>query len=242
MKDINPLMDTVDAKWELAYTEWQTQIVFTDQIESIDEIFRKQLSALREMNNALELKIKETAQKLAEEMAMIKANEIFNSLLDGQESSEYKNEQIEPTIATDEISVNETKPICDAVKTNHSGDVLLQSQQQQSVDEKSRSNPRYSRNWVADLFSNQDSGEFSIHRLLHPTSWKSPHPSSPLISDWLLHFSIPSTNLRPIQISRPPCTLCFPILCSILYLVQPVGHLLIVLSYATHWQVPKFLL
>ena len=46
-------MDTVDAKWELAYTEWQAQIVSTDEIEAIDEIFRKQLSALREMNMLL---------------------------------------------------------------------------------------------------------------------------------------------------------------------------------------------
>ena len=56
MKDINQLMDTVDAKWELAYTEWQTQIMSTDEIEAIDEIFRKQLSTFREINNALELK------------------------------------------------------------------------------------------------------------------------------------------------------------------------------------------
>ena len=55
MKDINQLMDTVDAKWELAYTEWQTQIISTDEIEAIVEIFRKQLSALREINTALEL-------------------------------------------------------------------------------------------------------------------------------------------------------------------------------------------
>ncbi len=128
MKDINQLMDTVDAKWEVAYTEWQTQIVSTDEIEAINEIFRKQLSALRKINNALEVKMKEKVQKLAEEMAVIKANELFTSLLDGQESSD---EQIEPTIATDEKSVNETKPICDTVKTNHSGDVLLQGQQQQ---------------------------------------------------------------------------------------------------------------
>jgi hypothetical protein len=131
MKDINQLMDTVDAKWELAHTEWQTQIVSTDEIEAIDEIFRKQLSASREINNALKLKMKETVQKLSEEMAMIKANEIFNSLLDGQESSEYKNEQIEPTITNHEKSVYETKPICDTVETNHSGDVLMQGQQQQ---------------------------------------------------------------------------------------------------------------
>jgi hypothetical protein len=116
MKDINQLMDTVDAIWELAYTEWQLQILSADEVEEIDEIFRKQLSALREITNALDLKMKETVQKLAEEMAMIKANEIFNSLFDGQESSEYKNEQIEPTIANDEKSVNETKPICDTVK------------------------------------------------------------------------------------------------------------------------------
>ena len=69
---------------------------------------------------------------------MIKANELFTRLLDGQESSEYKNEQIEPTIANDEKSVNETKPICDTVRTNHSGDVLLQGQQQQ-VHNQSRS-------------------------------------------------------------------------------------------------------
>jgi hypothetical protein len=75
--------------------------------------------------------LKETVQKLAEEMAMIKANEIFASLLDGQESTKYKNERIEPTITNDVRSVYETKPICDTVKTNHSGDVLLQGQQQQ---------------------------------------------------------------------------------------------------------------
>jgi hypothetical protein len=131
MKDINQLMDTVDAKWELAYTEWQRQIMSTDEIEAIDEIFRKQLSALREIDNALELKMKETVQKLAEEMAMIKANEIFTILSDGQQSTEYTNEQIEPTITNDVKSVYETKPICDIVKTNHSGDVLLQGQQQQ---------------------------------------------------------------------------------------------------------------
>ena len=51
--------------------------------------------------------------------------------MDGQESTEYKNEQIEPTITNDVKSVYETKPICDTVKTNHSGDVLLQGQQQQ---------------------------------------------------------------------------------------------------------------
>jgi hypothetical protein len=34
MKDINQLMDTVDAKWELAYTEWHTQIMSTDEIEA----------------------------------------------------------------------------------------------------------------------------------------------------------------------------------------------------------------
>ncbi len=38
-------------------------------------------------------------------MAMIKANEIFTSLSDGQESTEYKNEQIEPTITNDVKSV-----------------------------------------------------------------------------------------------------------------------------------------
>jgi hypothetical protein len=64
-------------------------------------------------------------------MARIKANEFFTSLLDGQESTEYKNEQIEPTIANDEKPVYETKPIYDTVETNHSGDVLLQGQQQQ---------------------------------------------------------------------------------------------------------------
>jgi hypothetical protein len=62
---------------------------------------------------------------------MIKANELFTRLLDGQESSEYKNEQIEPTITNDVKSIYETKPICDTVKTNHSGDVLFQGQQQQ---------------------------------------------------------------------------------------------------------------
>ena len=91
-------MDTVDAKWF--------------------EIFRNQLSALREINNALEVEVKEKVQRLAEEMAMIKANEIFNSLLAGQESCEHKNEQIEPTIANDEKSVNETKQICYTVETN----------------------------------------------------------------------------------------------------------------------------
>ena len=59
---------------------------------------------------------------------MIKANELFTRLLDGQESSEYKNEQIEPTITNHEKSVYETKPICDTVETNHSGDVLLHGQ------------------------------------------------------------------------------------------------------------------
>jgi hypothetical protein len=67
----------------------------------------------------------------AEEMAMIKANDFFTSLLDGQEPIEYKNEQIEPTITNYVKSVYETKPICVTVKTNHSGDVLLQGQQQQ---------------------------------------------------------------------------------------------------------------
>jgi hypothetical protein len=60
-----------------------------NEIEAIDEIFRKQLSTLREINNALELKMKQTVQKLAEEMARIKANEFFTSLLNGQESTEY---------------------------------------------------------------------------------------------------------------------------------------------------------
>jgi hypothetical protein len=50
MEDINQLMDTVDAKWELADPEWQKQIMPTDEIEAIDEIFGKKLSALREMN------------------------------------------------------------------------------------------------------------------------------------------------------------------------------------------------
>jgi hypothetical protein len=77
MKDINQLMDTVDAKWELAYTVWRTQIVSTEEIEAIDEIFRKQLSTLREINNAFKVKLKEKVQQLAEEMAMIKANEHF---------------------------------------------------------------------------------------------------------------------------------------------------------------------
>ncbi len=80
--------------------------------------------------NALEVKMKEKVQRLAGETAMIKANEIFTSSLDGQGSSEYRNEQIEATIANDEKSVNETKPICDTVEKNHSGDVLLQGQQQ----------------------------------------------------------------------------------------------------------------
>jgi hypothetical protein len=105
--------------------------VSTDEIDAINEIFCKQLSALREMNNALEVKMKEKVLRFAEEMAMIKANELFTSLLDGQEPTEYKNEQIEPAIANDEKSVSETKPICDTVKTNHSGDVLMQGQQQQ---------------------------------------------------------------------------------------------------------------
>jgi hypothetical protein len=38
--------------------------------------------------------MKETVQKLAEEMAMITANEFFTILSDGKESTEYKNEQI----------------------------------------------------------------------------------------------------------------------------------------------------
>jgi hypothetical protein len=130
--------------------------VSTDEIEAIDEIFRKQLSALREINNALEVEMKEKVLGLAEEMANDKASKIFPSLLDGQESTEYKNEQIKPTIANDEKSVDETKPICDTVKTNHSGDVLLQGQQQQvhnqlmqnQVDAKSRSNTRYSRKYA----------------------------------------------------------------------------------------------
>ncbi len=43
-----------------------------------------------------------------------------------QQSTRRRNEQIEPTITNDEKSVDETKPICDDVETNHTGDVLLQ--------------------------------------------------------------------------------------------------------------------
>ncbi len=76
-------MDTVDAKWELAYIERQSQIMSSDEMEAIDWIFRKQHSALRESNNVLEAKMKEQAQRFQEEMAMIKATEFYNSLLDG---------------------------------------------------------------------------------------------------------------------------------------------------------------
>jgi hypothetical protein len=80
MKDINQMMD---AKWELGYTGWQTQVVSTDEIEAIDEIFEKKNSSLREINNALEVKMKGLVQRLEEEMViMMKANEIFNCLLD----------------------------------------------------------------------------------------------------------------------------------------------------------------
>jgi hypothetical protein len=130
MKDINQLMDTVDAKWELAYTEWQTQIVSTDEIKAINEIFRKQRSTLQEINNALEVKMKELVQRLEKEMVMMKANEIFNSLLDGQELAETMNKQTEPTIANDEKPVDETNWLFDTVETNSSSDVLLQGQQQ----------------------------------------------------------------------------------------------------------------
>ncbi len=41
MKDINQLMDTVHAKWELAYTEWQTQIMSIKEIEAINENFNE---------------------------------------------------------------------------------------------------------------------------------------------------------------------------------------------------------
>ncbi len=49
---------------------------------------RKQLSALREINNVLEVKIKEQVQRLEEDMDMInqiKANEFYNILCDEQE-------------------------------------------------------------------------------------------------------------------------------------------------------------
>ncbi len=39
-------------------------IVSTDEKEAINEIFRKQLSTLREINNALEVKLKERVQRL----------------------------------------------------------------------------------------------------------------------------------------------------------------------------------
>jgi hypothetical protein len=102
-------------------------------------------------------------------------------------------------------------------------------------------------NWVyliheiikpADLFSNQHSGEFSIHRLLHPTSWKPPHPSSPLISERLLHSPFHKSLNEPKTNPNLPPSLHFMLphfICSTLYLVQPVGLLLIVLSYVTHW-------
>ncbi len=110
-------MVTVNAKWEHANTEWQTQIVSTNELEAIDEIFRKQLSTLREINNALKVKLKEQVQRLEEEMVTMKANEIFNSLLDGQELAEPKNGQLEPTIANDEKSVDETNQRFDSVET-----------------------------------------------------------------------------------------------------------------------------
>jgi hypothetical protein len=46
--------------------------------------------------------MKEPVQRLVQEMVMMKANEIFNRLLDGQELAETKNEQIEPTKDNDE--------------------------------------------------------------------------------------------------------------------------------------------
>ena len=109
-------------------------------------------------------------------------------------------------------------------------------------------------NWVyliheiiksADLFSDQDSGEFSLHRLLHPTSWNPPHPSLLLISRRLLHSPFRKSLNEPKTNPNLPPSLHFVLpqfICSTLYLVQPVSLLLIVLSYAIHWQIPKFLL
>jgi hypothetical protein len=56
MKDILQLMDTVNAEGELAYTDWQTQMMSAGELEAINEIFRKQFFALREINNILEIK------------------------------------------------------------------------------------------------------------------------------------------------------------------------------------------
>ncbi len=41
MEGISQLMETVDDKWELACSEWQTQIMFTDGIEAINEMSRE---------------------------------------------------------------------------------------------------------------------------------------------------------------------------------------------------------
>jgi hypothetical protein len=50
------LMDTVNAEGELAYTDWQTQMMSAGELKAINEIFRKQFFALREINNILEVK------------------------------------------------------------------------------------------------------------------------------------------------------------------------------------------
>jgi hypothetical protein len=71
----------------------------TDKIDAINEIFRKQLSVIRKINNALEVKIKEQVQRLEEIMVIIKANEIHNSSFDGQDLAESMNEQNEPATA-----------------------------------------------------------------------------------------------------------------------------------------------
>ncbi len=94
MNNINQPMDTVDAKWEVASAESSTE-----EIYAINEIFRNQFTALREINNAL-------------------GNEIYNSLLDGQGLAESENEWIEPSIAIDEKSVDETNQRFDPVETN----------------------------------------------------------------------------------------------------------------------------
>jgi hypothetical protein len=98
----------------------------SDGIEAINEMSRKQLSALRSINNVLEVKMKEQVRRLEEEMVMrnqIKANEFYNSLWDGQELGESKNEQIELTIANDEKSVVQTKRRVYTVETDSSGEV-----------------------------------------------------------------------------------------------------------------------
>ena len=90
-------------------------------------------------------------------------------------------------------------------------------------------------NWVyliheiiksADLFSDQDSGEFSLHRLLHPTSWKPPYPSLPLISRRLLHSPFrKSLNEPKTNPNLPPSPhLCFPDLYAVDYPMPPMGN------------------